>query len=206
MDKELIIGKLKDYQSQITELKKRDVSDRWGAQFENWHSSLLKWLKLGLPHTQSELAEIQRKSYMVPRGHMGSDDYDSDDDREYKNDLEKTDHLINSAIENIEIGLIPDRPNEPENVKRGRGSKYGGVNINRADTILMGDHNLVNAVNSVTISDFLTVLQSQIEKKVAGSEQKKGILQKLKDISENPTVTTILDQTVGQILKSTFGS
>ena len=206
MDKELVIRKLKEYQSQITELKKSHVSERWASRFENWHSSLIKWLKLGLPHTQSELEEIQHKSYEVPRGHLGRDDYDSDDQREYRNDLEKTDHLISSAIENIEIGLVPDKPNEPEEIKKGRGSKYGGVNINRANTILMGDHNFVSAVQSVTISEFLEVLQNQIEKNVGDSEQKKGILQKLKEISENPTVTTILDQTLGQILKSTFGS
>ena len=206
MDKELIIGKLKDYQSQIPDLKNNQVSQVRGSRFKNWHSSLVKWLKLGLPHTQSELAEIQHKHFLVSRARMGPNDYDSKDRTEYDNQLEITDHLINSAIENIEMGIVPDRQSEPENIKKGRGSKYGGVNINRADTILMGDHNFVNAVQTITISEFLTVLQNQIEKTVADSEQKKGILQKLKEISENPTVTTIFDQTLGQILKSTFGS
>src|SRR5438093_3966851 len=107
MDKEIIIGKLKELQSQISELKERPVREQWGPRYRNWNSSLLKWLKLGLPHTQSEVYEIEHPEYEVYLVRDASHNYELEDQRKQRRYLERTDYLINSAIENIETGAVP---------------------------------------------------------------------------------------------------
>jgi hypothetical protein len=69
----------------------------------------------------------------------------------------------------------------------------------------MGDRNIVAKIDSITVFEFLKVLEKEIQEKVQDPQQKTTLLQKVRDISENPTVNTVLGQTIGQIRRSMMG-
>ena len=206
MSKDLVIAKLKQIQETIPEIRKKGVGFRRTADFTIWKETGIKWLKLGLPHTQDELQRFKWLGFAVARVRMGPDDYDRRDQAEYEKDCDHAIHLFTSAIENLEMGLVPEAPKPAEVESRGRKpSKYGGVSIAQAGTVVMGDSNIVSIVDSITISDFLNLLEKEIETKIVDRDQRKSLIQRLKELSENPTVTTVLGQTLGQVLRSAFG-
>ena len=131
----------------------------------------------------------------------GPDDYDYQDQEEYEKDCDRAASILNSAIENLEMELEP--PKEEATQKRGRERPQYGVG--RAETVIMGEGNIVNIVDTITISDFLNVLEKEIEAKVTDAEQKQGLLQKIKEISQNPAANTVMGQALGAMLRGAFG-
>jgi len=206
MSRDHVISKLKEIRDGLPEIRKKGVMFRRTAEFRIWNDTVIKWLSLGLPNTQEELKKVKFLDFAVSRVRMGSEDYDYEDQQEYEKDCEHTIYLISSAIENLEMGLVPGEPKAAETPRRERApSKYGGVSIAQAGTVVMGDSNVVSIVDSITISDFLNVLEKEIEAKVVDAEQRKSLLQKVKELSQNPTFTTVLGQTLGQVLRAAFG-
>ena len=202
----LVIQKLKEFRDKIPEIKEKEVTYHTTAEFDAWRAKGIKWLKLGLPFTKDELVAFERLYFAVRRVREGPYDYDQEDQQEYEEDCDRAADLINSAVENIEMGLIPEAAGQVEPPRRGRGSaRYGEVSIAQAGTVIMGDENVVSIVDSITISDFLNALEKEIEAKVADPDEKKGLLQKIKAISENPITNTVIGQTVGAVIRGYFG-
>ena len=204
-----VTTKLEEVKSQIPGIKAKGVEHRRSADFHAWKEKGIKWLKLGQPHTSHELKQFENLVFMNfrVRAWGEGDGYDDDDEDQYEKDCDLAINILDSAIENIEGDLVPgDREKQPPSrQKRGEGSKFGGVNIAQAGTVVMGDKNIVAKIDSITVSDFLKVLEKEIQEKVQDPQHKTTVLQKVKAISQNPAVNTVLGQTIGQILRSMSG-
>ena len=201
MDSERLTQKLGEVRNQIPAIKNHGVKFSNTAEFEVWKNGVIKWLKLGLPNTSDEVQRFQSMDF----GYY--DDFHADQDQQqYEKDCDITTHLLDSAIENIEEGLVPGASEHTKTAGRTkRDSKYGGVNITKAETVVMGDSNIVSIVDSITISGLLEILEKEIQAKVTDPDQKTGLIQSLKALSTNPTFTTILSQTLGQVLRGASG-
>ena len=202
--KELVIQKLQEVRDKIPEMKPKGVMFRGTAEFSAWRNAGAKWLKLGLPHTRDELEQFQYVlDFAVLRVREGPDDYDYEDQEAYEKDCELAVSILNSAIENLQIELVTESPRAEATQKREREHpKYG---VGQAETVIMGEGNIVNIVDTITVSDFLNVLEREIEAKVADAEEKKGLRQRLKEISQNPAANTVMGQALGALLRGAFG-
>src|SRR5207247_1661980 len=131
-------------------IKSRGVAFIDTAEYSGWKGQIEKWLKLGLPHTHDEYEKYKHMHFCVfrVRGY-GESGYDYDDQEQFDKDCDITIQVLNSAIENLEMDLVPETQAKPEPPKRTRGSsKYSGVNIAQAGTVVMGDSNTVSIVDS----------------------------------------------------------
>ncbi len=203
--RDLVIQKLKEVRDRIPEVKAQGVMFRDTAEFSEWRDTGTKWLKLGLPNTSAELEKfLYVLEFAVARVREGPDDYDEEDEEAYANDCDRAVSIVNSAIENLEMELVTEPPKVE--VKGGRERpKYRDVTISEVDTVVLGDRNVVSIVDSITISDFLNILDREVEANVADPDQKRGLRQKVKELLENPAFNTILGMTVGTVLRGTFG-
>ena len=203
--KELVIQKLREVRDKIPEMKQKDVPYLTTAEFDDWKNTGIKWLKQGQPHTDDELFNFRHlfATWRIIRTRGPS--YTDEDQWAYENDCDRAVSILNSAIENLENDLVVTESPTQEAIRGGRErSKYGGVTITDVDTLVIGEGNILNLDKSITISDFLNVLEREIEAKVTDAEQKKGLLQKLKEISQNPAVNTVLGQALGTFLRGYF--
>ena len=203
--KELVIQKLQEVRDKIPEIKARGVLFRETAAFSEWMDNGTKWLKLGLPHTKDECEKFM---YYIPfavgRVRDGPDDYDEADQEEYEKDCDRAASTLKSAIENLEMDLVTEPKTEAEATQK-RGRERPQYGVERAETVIMGEGNIVNIVDTITISDFLNVLEREIEAKVTDVEQKKGLRERLKEISQNPAANTVMGQALGALLRGYFG-
>ena len=136
----------------------------------------------------------------------GESGYDHDDHEQYVKDCGRAVTILESAIENIEMDLVPEAPDEPQpRTKKTGGSKFGGVSIAQVGTVVMGDKNIFAKIDSINVFDFLKILEKEVQEKVQDPQQKATLLQKVRDISQNPAMNTILGQTIGQILRRMMG-
>jgi hypothetical protein len=163
--KELEIQKLQEVRDEIPGIKEREVTYKETAEFSAWRAKGIKWLKLGLPFTKDELYSFQVFEFAVPRVREDAYDYDEDDQLEYERDCDRAAYLLDSAIENLQMGLVPDPP----------------------------------------VSELLKALEKEIEAKVTDANEKRGLRQKLKELSENPAAVTVMGQGVGELLRRAFG-
>jgi len=202
-----VIERLKELKDQIPGIKSKGVEYLDSAEFKAWRDKVVKWLKLGFPHTHDEHEKFTDLHFQIFRMRgFGEERYDYDDLETYKHDCDLAVTILDSAIENIEMDLVPETPQESNTgKKRSSGSKFGGVNIAQAGTVVMGDKNIVAKIDSITVSDFLKVLESQIQEQVQDPQQKATLLQKIEDISRNPAANTVLGQTLGHILRVLMG-
>jgi len=107
----------------------------------------IKSLKLGLPHTQRELVQFESLDFRIIRARG----YDYADQEKYDRDCGRAVTSWESAIENIEMNLVPEVPEAPQaRPNRAAGSQYRGVNIAQAGTVVMGDRNIVAKIDSIT--------------------------------------------------------
>ena len=200
MDKDTVIQKLEECLAGIPDTKKRGVSFVEAAEFQAWKESITKWLKLGCPHTQDQLATFKSLSFHVLRLRRRGETHDTADQERYEKDCDHTVYLLKSAIENLQLDLIPQSEARYHPV-----SSVEGVSIGQAGTVVLGDGNVVAHVDSITISDFMNALEGEINAKVTDESKRRGLIQTLRTLSNNPTVAQIFGQTLGQFLRSTFG-
>ena len=201
-----VIQKLHQAGTQLGAIKSKGVEYRDDTEFSAWKDKGIKWLKLGGQHTSHEFNQFKGLMFMsFTVRPFGTDRYYHEDQQEYEKDCNRAIAILNSAIENIEMDLIPETPTEHRGRAKTGGSEFGGVNIAQAGTVVMGDKNIVAKIDSITVSDFLKVIEKEIHEKVQEPQQKTTLLQKVKDISQNPAVNTGLGQTIGQILRSMSG-
>jgi len=97
----------------------------------------------------------------------GESGYDHDDHEQYVKDCGRAVTILESAIENIEMDLVPEAPDElqPRTKKTG-GSKFGGVSIAQVGTAVMGDKNIFAKIDSINVFDFLKILEKEVQEKV----------------------------------------
>ena len=207
---DMVIQRLRQLQEEIPALKAEGVNYRQTAEFSRWRDGLGKWLQLGLPYTQREQGKIQSLSYCVVRIRLKTrtrgGGYDQDDEAAYQRDLDRAHNLIDSAIENVELDLVPEQPKAPAEPKRGRKREEPrSVSVGEARTVIVGDSNIISIIDTITVSDFLSSVRKEIDTKVDDEDKKRGLLQKFKEVSEHPMVTTILGQTLGDVLRRHFG-
>ena len=208
MDKDTVIQKLEECLAGIPDTKKRGVSFVEAAEFQAWKESITKWLKLGCPHTQDQLATFKSLSFHVLRLRRRGETHDAADQERYEKDCDHTVYLLKSAIENLQLDLIPqsEAQDHPVSATRElRSVTREGVNIGQAGTVILGDGNVVANVDSITISDFMNALEREINAKVTDKSKRHGLIQTLRTLSSNPTVAQIFGQTLGQFLRSAFG-
>lgn len=208
MSSELTIQKLKEVQVDIREIKKKGVNFRDTTEFCAWRDKATKWLKLGLPYSQGELDMLNSLGFAVRRMGMG-DGYDYDDQEQWDKDCDRALHLLGSAIENIELGLVPEKSSEPIGEgQRRRTSRdaSGGVQIGQASTVVLGNSNTVSIVDSITVGNLLEALEKEIQAKVADPKEKEGLLQKLRGVSANPSIAQVVGQSLGHLLRTISGA
>lgn len=204
MDKNQIIEKLRAIQLEFSQIKDHGVAFVDEAEFTALRQKVIKWLKL-LPNTKDELNSFHMLTFWVPRMRPdfggGGPRYDAQDQNQYEKDCDRTILILDSAIENLEMDLVT--ASEPSGTREERKgpSRYGGIKIDQAGTVVMGDENIVAVIESVTISQLLTKLEKQIEDNAIDPQEKEGLLEKLREIASHPLLVTILNQTLGQFLR-----
>lgn len=203
MPNEQVVQRLKEVKAKIPEIRSKEVEYRDSPEFDEWKEKVIKWLKLGGPHTSSELAQFKELTFeSIGVAAFDEDEYFEEDQDQYEYDCDRAVAILKSAIENIRENLVPETAAEPKFRAKVGGSNFGEVNIAQAGTVVMGDKNIVTKIDSITVFDFLKMLENEIQEKVQNPRQKTTLLEKIKEFSKNPTVTTVLGQTLGQILRN----
>ncbi len=207
MDKSLLVQKLKEFHVDVPNIKAHGVSSIETAEFQAWQEKITKWLKLACPHTATELQAFGELHFHFPRLRRRGEGSDSTDQERYERDCDRVASLLESAIENLEMDLIPGGViREQPSPSRARPIPCPeGIHIGQAETVVLGDRNVVTIADSITISDFMNALEREIRTKVTNPVEQQGLIDKVKALSGNPTFAQILGQTLGQFLRTTFG-
>lgn len=175
------------------------------AEFSAWEDKVMKWLAAGHPYTASEQRSFRSVAFrsLASASRMAVDDWECQAKDDYIKYCDRTISILESAIENIQLGLITeDADSKPKKVERQNASsgRYE-TNISRADTIVLGDGNIINRIDSITVTDFLNTLERQMSGKDTSSDEVKGIFQRIRELSKNPSFANVLGQTVGQFIR-----
>ena len=110
-----VVPKLPEVKTQIPGIKAKGVPHRQSVEFRAWQEKGIKWLKLGLPHTSFELQQFGDLHFRILRMRAyGESGYDHDDHEQYVKDCGRAVTILESAIENIEMDLVPEAPDEPQ--------------------------------------------------------------------------------------------
>ena len=160
-----------------------------------------KWLKAAGSHASDELSQFNQLQFYA--GVAFGTGYNPQDQKIFTRDCDRTVNIIESAIENLSIGLKMDTARPP--AKKNQGRTIGSVTIGQAGSVVMGDRNVVAMINQLTVSDFLKILEEKVESSEIEPAERKTLLQKLKEFSENPMLNMFLGQTLAQFLKSQLG-
>jgi hypothetical protein len=202
-----IIDRLKKLLADIPGLKSKGSRQRDSVEFRKWRESTEKWLNAGGPSTAEQLERIKGLDFasLQMRG-FGEEEYlpEDEDAEEYIKDLENAEIFIESAIENLELKLIPRERKQTTDDDAGK-SKYGKMTINQPGQVFVGDSNTVNFQN-LSLRDIFISLEKEIENKVSDQNEKRKLLDRLKELVNSPLINTLLSQTIGAIFKSQAGA
>ena len=187
MPNEQVVQRLKEVKAKIPEIRSKEVEYRDSPEFDEWKEKVIKWLKLGGPHTSSELAQFKELTFeSIGVAAFDEDEYFEEDQDQYEYDCDRAVAILKSAIENIRENLVPETAAEPKFRAKVGGSNFGEVNIAQAGTVVMGDKNIVTKIDSITVFDFLKMLENEIQEKVQDPRQKTTLLEKIKEFSKTP--------------------
>lgn len=105
-------------------------------------------------------------------------------------------HIINSAIENLQLGL--EYPSDRKGTKR-------GVNIGRADQVYLAqDQATLNVISTTTVLDLLEMLGREIDSRMPDSPEKKTLREELAAFMRHPFVVGVSATTLAAFVKAHF--
>jgi hypothetical protein len=116
----MIIEKLRECQNEIPELQAKKVDVIRTAEFSRWKDKVNKWLKQGGARTSDEQARFDGLTFVVFRQRLFRG-FDSDDQRHYLEDLGRARYIIDSAIENLELGMGARAGASAKNIEESQG-------------------------------------------------------------------------------------
>ena len=136
MPNEQVVQRLKEVKAKIPEIRSKEVEYRDSPEFDEWKEKVIKWLKLGGPHTSSELAQFKELTFeSIGVAAFDEDEYFEEDQDQYEYDCDRAVAILKSAIENIRENLVPETAAEPKFRAKVGGSNFGEVNIAQAGTV-----------------------------------------------------------------------
>jgi hypothetical protein len=207
IDSTLITSSLLQVKQETYRMKEKHGPDFINtAEFSAWEDKVIKWLAAGHFYTTSEQRSFRSIPFrsLTSAHRMALDDWERPAQEDYIKYCNRTISILESAIENIQIGLITeDAGANPKKIK-GENANSGryNTNISRADTIVLGDGNIINRINSITVTDFLNTLEREMSLEDTSSKEIKGIFQRLRELSKNSSFASVLGQTVGQFIRT----
>jgi hypothetical protein len=177
-----IASRLYALMEQARALEENDPSYKRFGEFGNWRSEVSRWLKAGGPSTLDQWAEFESLQF------SRVSQYDPDPSyMVWKRAFEITRYLVGAAIENLSQGWAP--PKIPE-VAISPSASMHSIVINNSNVQL----------NSLTVAAILEGIANEVDK--VDSVEGKSFKDKLKRWAENPLLKTILEATIGAIVKS----
>lgn len=181
--KALITEKLEECKKEIETWETKTVASIDSGEFKGWKGKVAKWLQMGGSATSEDLAKFNSLPFFIVRSRLfGARDYDSKDQQEYLEHLKLARQHMDSAIENLQLGLQYETP------RTGQRSDRDAVNVS-----------IVN-INSMTVSDMVQLMQKQIES-MPNSPDKKSLMEKLGEIAKSPLFTTLANTALGELAK-----
>jgi hypothetical protein len=179
-DKKIVTQRLQDLLRAAQNFQKLDADFHRTAEFENWHSEVDRWLRAGLPHTDDQWSNFLSVRFVE----IGW--YSEDPQVEFwQNALKKAQHLLGQAIESIQQEwTIPDGIAAP------------------ATNPTLGGPTIVNMNIQLTALNVRTALE-EIAGAIEAKDQAegKGLKAKIEKWAENPAIKTVLEATLGAVLK-----
>lgn len=111
MDERLVIDKLRQCQDEINKWEQDRVSAIQTAEFRAWKDRVTKWLKAPGAVTADDRKRFDELLFFVLRTRLyGPNSYDQEDQRRYERDLGHSRHIIDSAIESLELAMQQRHP------------------------------------------------------------------------------------------------
>ncbi|MBI4063984.1 MAG: hypothetical protein HY401_06740 [Elusimicrobia bacterium] len=199
MEKNIVVSKLKKLQEKIPDLKSKGVLHQQTADFEDWFESVSSWLTKGKPYATDEIERFKKLNFSSITFGLGGRSFSQDDQRLYNKALEGASLILDAAIENLEEGW-----SAPSDDSR-NGAVGPNVKVGNAQAVIVGDRNTTSIANTITVGDFLKVLERQVQNAEGDPKQKTELAQKLKDFAKHPLAVTTIGQTLGHVLRTFSG-
>jgi len=180
-DKETVIQRLQELLQQAQTFERRGSDFHRTADFSNWQSDVGSWLRAGSPHSDDQYSDFLNLRF-VPVSYI-SDRLDAEE--RWRRDLNRAQHSIKRAIENIQRDwTIPD-----ENAGTATNPTTGAptfINLNIQQT-------------SLTVRAALEEIAGAIE----ATDQAEGtsFKEKIEKWAKNPVIKTVLEAGLGAVLK-----
>ena len=172
MSTELIISHLRKARQQIDQWKESGIKVRDSAEFAVWKADVEKWLHMGSFATSSEHNNFISLVFAVLRMRIGESGYDGRDAEQFQKDLALAEFYIDSAIENLQHGLVHPAPRRPESRKT---AERGDVHVTTNVTL-----------NNMTVLNMFDAMREKIEKLPDDTPDKKTLLKSINEIVAHP--------------------
>ena len=185
MNTDLIVSRLRELRSRIDDREKQGISARDTPEFKVWKSNVEKWLDMDRLATGREHTRFEGLYFRVLRVGANGFGYDSEDRKKYTTDLVMARSYIDSAVENLELGLKTEQP------RRQPAASRPDINIHMTQTQTLSNTTVLGVFESV---------KRHVEE-LPDSPEKKSSLQKLSEITANPLFNTIAGTVLAALIK-----
>ncbi|MFI5352391.1 MAG: hypothetical protein ACHQZS_05440 [Candidatus Binatales bacterium] len=200
VDTKVVIERLNRALARVPEYRAKGVSFTDTPEFSNWiEEDVSKWLKAGGPHCADQLDRLHRTHFSSMVISLRGPRFTSADQEAYDQGMGATAGLLESAIENLELGLAHEPPASSRRAPGEGGAKFGAITIDRAESVVVGDKNVLH-ITKLTVGQLLIALEREIETRIPEPERR-GLVQRLKDLTQNPSFASILATTAGELLR-----
>jgi len=176
-DNKVIIDKLEALKKEAEVLRKKGQAS---TEYDIWRSEVSRWLKTGGPYTRDQWDDF------VSLRFTAVSDYDADPYEVWNRGFKIAGYLMSAAIENLRNAWEPPRPEQSPN----RSPTANSVVI----------HNTNFQLNSLTISTLLSRIADEVDK--VERTEGKNFKDTLRRWADNPIFKTVLEATIGAVLKS----
>lgn len=195
MEKEQLIERLRELRVRVEEFKLKGVPFSEDAIFKKWNNDIVRFLRLGSPHTEQEVEDVKDLWFRSHVFSMGGG-YSQGDQRCFIQDLDAVGNALDAAIENISLNLVPYTGEV--NAAKEHHAKPSVV-VHSAETVITGNQNTVN-INSLTVNDFIRCLGNEIDKQVKDTDSKEGLRAQLTALAKHPAFTPLMTLGLKQVL------
>lgn len=195
MEKDQLIARLVELKEKVEEFKPKGVDFSKDAVFRKWHKDVIRFLRLGSPHTTQEVNDVEHLWFRSHVMSMGGG-YTRGDQQCYIQDLDTVSNALDAAAENISLDLIP-YSQEPK-VQKGHQTKPSVV-VHSAETVITGNQNTVS-INSLTVSDFMRSLHNEIDAQVKDENSREGLRAQLTALAKHPAFAPLMTLGLKQVL------
>lgn len=186
---ELLKQKIKQCLESIPDHQAMQFQHRESKEFSRWLESSRKWLRFAGPVCAYEHERFQALQFRYnPTVWFSGADFSQENYSKYRADLETAGTLLESALENLELGIVPSQADLPA----------PQVQITNLQTLNV-------ALQHVTLTQLMEHALREAESKTQDPAEKQTLRQKWADLTQNQTFASVVGSTLGEVLKGVIG-